>query len=98
MLQVAPVHFYQKLCKETAMRTAGDKLTKKNEGQVMLHSKFIIILDAEMNFVGVAWGSYNLSRRASQSIENLTYTPDPRVISVYFQEFLRNLIISEPFR
>lgn len=98
MLKVAPMQFYEKLCKESAMRVAGERAGQKNDGSFIFHNKFGIILDANMNFVGVINGSFNWSKRASNSIENVFYTPDPRVISVYFQEFLRNLLISEPFR
>lgn len=98
LLQAAPVQFYQKLCKEPSIRVAGDRVGKKNDGGYIFHNKFIIILDANMNFVGILSGSYNFSKRASNSVENVFYTPDKRVIYVYFQEFLRNLIISSPYR
>lgn len=98
MLQIAPIQFFQKICKEQSIRTAGDRVGKKNDGGILMHEKFILILDANMNFVGTWTGSFNFSKRASQSLENVMYTPDKRVSEVYFQEFLRNLLISEPFR
>lgn len=92
----APVQFYQKIRTETAIRIAGDRIEKKNDGtQVMMHEKYILILDAQMKIIGVWVGSYNFSKRASNSLEQVFYIADERVITVFFHDFLRNLTISE---
>lgn len=91
-----------------SIRIAGKRICKSNnsntktvgkeetEQQAMMHHKFLFYLNERGIIYAMSTGSYNFSKNASNSYENLLYISDDRVARAYFDEYLEVLQHSMP--
>lgn len=88
-----------------SIRYAGCKQTQearekaREEEQVsLMHHKFLLYADERGRIYGVSFGSFNFTRNASDSDEDLHYIEDPRVVQKFFMTYLDVLQHSCPLR
>lgn len=85
----------KKLCEDDefdAIRCFGFS-DKKNKP--LMHHKFLVFLDKDMIPYGVWTGSYNLTKNATKSLDNVIYSKDINIVKAYVEEFEQFLFLSE---
>lgn len=76
-----------------AVRTCGQVQKAGHEGQnpeepSMMHHKYLIFLDANAKAVAVWTGSFNFTKNASKSLENIQIVYNQQVADSYLRNFL----------
>ncbi len=66
-----------------------------NYSKPLMHHKFLIFLDKNMNPYGVWTGSYNFTNNANKSLDNGLYISDFNIVKGYVEEFEQILFMSE---
>jgi phosphatidylserine/phosphatidylglycerophosphate/cardiolipin synthase-like enzyme len=77
------------------IRTAGEG---KGRFKSLMHSKFLIFLNAAREPMGCITGSFNLTESALRHIENMVMFDDPEIAETFFEEFKRIHKISKPLK
>ena len=94
----------KRICKSNNSNTNTKTITlqkagggvQESEQQAMMHHKFLFYLNERGIIYAMSTGSYNFSKNASNSYENLLYISDDRVARAYFDEYLEVLSHSMP--
>jgi len=61
----------------------------------LMHHKFLIFFDENLNPTGVWTGSYNLTNNSNKSLDNAIYLEDINIIKNYIFEFEQIMFLSE---
>lgn len=61
----------------------------------LMHHKFLIFLDKDLQPYGVWTGSYNFTNNANNSLDNGLFISDSKIIEGYIEEFEQILFLSE---
>lgn len=61
----------------------------------LMHHKFLIFLNKDLEPYAVWTGSYNFTNNANNSLDNVIYTTDKEIVNAYIEEFEQFLFLSE---
>jgi hypothetical protein len=73
--------------KQRAMERQVMQATNQPIQPSMLHHKFLVGMNRNGDWVFASFGSFNFTKNASESAEDLTVTTDGNLIRAFFQEW-----------